>query len=285
RDRLPGETEEEAAARRALAGADARHPYLGYVYAYHGTLPDGTTPVNRFGFLDSADTVRRRSPDRYLVGVTGGSVAVQMTLYAPEAFFAELGKCSKLAGRKIEFVRLALGGYKQPQGVAALVYVLQAGGELDCVVNLDGFNELALSAGNVAQGVPGYFPQNWARLAASSLPLEMQGLIGRLLHLRDLRAYAARVGDAFAWTATGQVLWLACDRWLGKSVAAASTAVENYKPTTLPYDVKGPGTGGASVEEGLEEMAGVWARSSQLMHAICAGAGIPYFHFLQPNQY
>jgi hypothetical protein len=79
------------------------------------------------------------------------------------------------------------------------------------------------------------------------------------------------------------MLWLLVDRWLGAKVAAAAAAVEGYKPpeqtaTTSP----GPA---ATLQDGFEEMAAVWSRCSQLMHALCASSGTRYFHFLQPNQY
>jgi len=283
--RLPGETDQDAAARQALRGANAMHPYLGYVFRYEGYTPAGGEPINRFGFIDSDDPLRKRSPDRYIVGITGGSVAAQVSLYTAEVLAAEIGKSAALAGRRVEFVRMALGGYRQPQGVAALAYVLNVGGEFDCVVNIDGFNEVAFAGPNVEQGVPSYFPQNWASMAVSTLPREKQILIGRLLDLREQRASFAALGDAFGWTATGQVVWLLRDRSLASAVAAANDAVEHYKLPAKPYDVTGPLIGGASVQDALGEMAGVWARSSELMHAICASRGIRYFHFLQPNQY
>jgi len=283
--RLPGETDQDVAARQALRGADAMHPYLGYVYRYHGFTPEGGDPINRFGFLDSNDTLRKRSPDRYIVGITGGSVAAQVSMYTADVLAAGIGKSAALAGRRVEFVRMALGGYRQPQGVAALAYVLNVGGEFDCVVNIDGFNEVAFAGPNVEQGVPSYFPQNWASMAVSTLPREKQILIGRLLHLREQRASFAALGDAFGWTATGQVVWLLRDRSLASAVAAANGAVEHYKLPAKPYDVTGPLIGGASVQDALVEMAGVWARSSELMHAMCVSRGIRYFHFLQPNQY
>ncbi|MGV2341075.1 MAG UNVERIFIED_CONTAM: hypothetical protein LVR18_46165 [Planctomycetaceae bacterium] len=42
-------------------------------------------------------------------------------------------------------MRLALPGYKQPQQLMALNYVLSLGGEFDAVLNIDGFNDGALS--------------------------------------------------------------------------------------------------------------------------------------------
>ena len=49
-----------------------------------------------------------------------------------------------LSGRKIDIVRLALPGQKQPQQLMTLAWVQSLGAEFDIVVNLDGYNEAVL---------------------------------------------------------------------------------------------------------------------------------------------
>ena len=43
------------------------------------------------------------------------------------------------------FVNLALFGYKQPQQLTTLAYLMSIGGQFDLVLNIDGFNEVAAS--------------------------------------------------------------------------------------------------------------------------------------------
>jgi hypothetical protein len=43
-------------------------------------------------------------------------------------------------------VKATIGGYKQPQQLMALNWFMALGGEFDIVINLDGFNDVALPA-------------------------------------------------------------------------------------------------------------------------------------------
>jgi hypothetical protein len=61
-------------------------------------------------------------------------------------------------------------GWKQPQQPLALSYFLSLGAKYDVVMNLDGFNELALPfLNNLRAGVYPFFPRLW-NLSGSSPP-------------------------------------------------------------------------------------------------------------------
>ena len=51
---------------------------------------------------------------------------------------------------------MAHGGWKQPQQLLALSWILALGGELDVLINVDGFNEVALDG--VENAERGVFP-------------------------------------------------------------------------------------------------------------------------------
>lgn len=283
----PGVDQEMLQAHRAANAGAVLHPYLGFVYdpaagVYPGR-PD--VPITRYGFLDTDQPVRRRSPDRYIIAVTGGSVALQCALLADDVLVEELGKSRRLAGRRIELVRLALGGFKQPQHVLALQYVWLLGGEFDCVVNLDGFNEVALVMENLPHGVPAWYPRAWARLMEFWQTPEQQLRLGRLAWLRSERRQTAASAAALRWSAAAQLLWLVRDRRLAAAVADAAEAVEHYVAPERPAAVVGPGIGDQTEAAARREMADIWLRGSLQIQQLCAARGIPYFHFLQPNQY
>ncbi|HEX5050188.1 MAG TPA: hypothetical protein VFZ65_00320 [Planctomycetota bacterium] len=277
-----GEGARRAAAARAGAVAGCIvHPYLGYVYDRRSA---NDRSVSAYGFLDQGSPVRRRSPDRYVVGVVGGSVSVQLCIYAEATLTGALARCPELQGRRIEVVRLGLGGYKQPQQLFAAQLVTMLGGEFDCIVNIDGFNEVALANENVGLGVPAWFPRSWARLLDTVPTPEQQLRLGHIAVLREQRGSAVAWADRLWWSPTAQLVWFLRDRSQAQRLAELAAEAERAaaRPT---FAVTGPGVASASLAVARREMAGVWRRCSLQLQALCASQGMRYFHFLQPNQY
>ena len=112
--------------------------------------------------LDEKDPIQKKHKDKLIVGVTGGSVAFFLSMKGRDALVKELQKHSKFAKKKIEIVRIALGGFKQPQQLMTLNYLLSIGSEFDIVINIDGFNEAALPlSDNVPRNIFPFYPRNW----------------------------------------------------------------------------------------------------------------------------
>lgn len=277
-----GEARRQAVQRAAAHGVMV-HPFLGYVHDGAGD-PDEPFPVSRFGFVDDRPPLRRRAADRFIVGVVGGSVALHFGLYAEDRFVAALRRSPALAGREIEVVNLALGGYKQPQQLLAVQLVHVLGGQFDCIVNLDGFNEVALVQENVPLGVPGWFPRSWARLLDTVPTAEQQRRIGHIVVLGEERRARADSADLLWWSPLAQFVWRWRDRDLVERLARLRSEAERAAAAPSPA-VTGPGTAGQSLAESRVEMVSVWRRASKQLHDLCAASGALYLHFLQPNQY
>ena len=84
------------------------------------------------------------------------------------------------------------------------------------------------------------------------------------------------------WSRTAGLLWSLADRRFASGVAEAENAVL-ARPKGHSPQAQGPRLG-----EGVDattRVVEVWQRSSLQMARLCGGLGIPYFHFLQPNQY
>lgn len=268
--------------QRAARHKVTQHPYLGFVHPQpKKTQPE--LPISTFGFHGDSP-IRKKGDDKFIVGVFGGSVALTFGLYAEDALRTALQRSAKLEGRSIELVKVALGGYKQPQQLLALQLLLVLGGEFDCVVNLDGFNEIALLNENVPLGVPAWFPRSWARLLDSSPSPEQLQRIGRISYLRTERQQRAEAAGTFWWSPLMQFLWQRSDRATVTEIAQLQQTTERAKPTDNPAIV-GPGTGGRTIRESRQDMVALWQRASLQMQATCDKHGIRYFHFLQPNQY
>lgn len=280
----------EAAVQRAVRSSLALHPYLGFVYDIENNQDrsplslDGM--VDRWGFMNDTPPIRRRSPDRFLVAVTGGSLAFQLSSLAHDTIVAELMRSPSLAGRRIEIIRLALGGFKQPQQLFALTYLLSLGAEFDLVINIDGFNEVALLRENFPHGIPPHYPRSWGSLIESIPSRQRQVLLGRLEYLRESRVRrAARLSGLEQWSVTAQLVWWLQDRSYAHEIAEAALAVQNFAGSQQSFARTGPGTAGMTEADAYATTADTWLRCSVLMHQICIAHGASYFHFLQPNQY
>ena len=71
----------------------------------------------------------------------------------PDRLAAALAAAPAFRGRDIVPLCFSHEGYKQPQQLLILSYFLSIGQAFDVVVNIDGFNEVAISPLNDARGL------------------------------------------------------------------------------------------------------------------------------------
>ena len=264
------------------------HPYLGYVFlppSERDTPP--RIPISEDGFLDSRSAIRKRSPEKILVGLTGGSVSGQMgSLHADklaDAFARHLGN-----ERTFEFVWLGMPGYHQPQQLIQFAYVLAQGGEFDLLINLDGFNELAVpGALNVPQGEHPLFPMNWSMVALDVPDPELRRNLGAVAYLKEERQ---RRSDAFRssiWSRSpvARLVHRTRDRRLETRISHHAWLVKEFPAEEIPWFVHGPKRDHEPQGGLVPSLIGVWKRSSLEMKALCDAHDIRYLHCLQPNQY
>lgn len=288
-----------SAAARAIAADrpeyEVLQPYLGYVWdpqmdpSEDPYLADVT--VGPFGFPRLVEPVGPapaldRDAEPFDVGLFGGSVAWVLYLNGGESLVAALRQRPELSRRPIRLHSFALPGYKQPQQLMTLAYLLSQGVELDAAVNLDGFNEVVLPAFEaVPAGVHPSYPRSWHLRVKVIEDLDVQLRLGQLAFLEDRRRELARrfSRPVLERSATWNLLWWGLDRRLALRVAGiageapARDEAERYAATGPPFE---PGP------EGLHRaLARQWAEASIQMGRLAAGNGIAYFHFLQPNQY
>ena len=268
------------------------HPYIGTAYdpnVHPGhPLGDLLVPVNRLGFADADDPVQKRDPGKLIVGVLGGSVAWQMSQLGEQRLKEVLRADPRFRDREIVVVSLAFSTGKEPQQVMAVNYVQALGGEFDVLVNLDGFNEIALARENMWVGAHFSYPRMWMYRIGRRPDGRILAEFYRTEEIRGERQALARNVNA-SWLrglALRQVLWKVQDIQLEReavALAQSMVAVNSLQANT--FERNGPGEPVQTVAEQVEHCVDLWERCSLQLQAIADFHGITYVHALQPNQY
>ena len=279
--------------RNLAPGYRVAHPYLGFALnPEHESAPHRAyrgIPISEHGFIDDGPAVVSRSDDEVVLGVFGGSVAFFVSIDGLEALAAELRKSPALANKKLRVVRVTQGAYKQPQQLLALNYLLALGAHFDVVVNLDGFNEVALPrVENEPRGVHPSFPVFWAQLARAGLdPAEQE----RVCRAGELQRERRELAESFStavlrYSFTWNLLWRYQDLELHRELLEQlNESSRSRAPRQRHYGAQGPKREPQKHDVELAEQVALWKRSSEQMHGVCESRGVRYFHFLQPNQY
>ena len=269
------------------------HPYLGWVHDPHTNSVefDGRTiPINKLGFADDGPSIQKRGPGRVVIGIVGGSVAWQFSIAGEAAFRSALQRAPRFRGKKIVIVRIAIGAHKQPQQLFALNYLLSLGAEFDYLINIDGFNEVALvSTDNIPVGTFYAYPYGWAARSVGLMDPQNSAIAFQLLETRGSRQqWAQQVNgrSLYQLSPTVNLIWKLRDKQHFANIAHLQIAMRNKRSKLgRGYLQTGPKANPKTEAELFSELARFWKRCSILLNGICNANGIQYLNFLQPNQY
>lgn len=265
------------------------HPYFGFV-----KIASPGQDINNHGFAAAPHDYPfgRQHEDQVLVGVFGGSVAAGFVRHGQARLIERLQQHPAFQGKEIVLLSFAQGGYKQPQQLLTLSYYLATGQELDMVINLDGFNEVALSSRNDAFDMDISMPSSDHMMALVNL-IDQSTLsderIAALARITAGKAQLERVSQrvANARLASSWFLWQQIFRIRSASVAQERVAFQDLPAAGREQSIMAiySPSEDLSGDDLYRRIAGEWADASIMMHTLLAGRGIPYFHILQPNQY
>jgi hypothetical protein len=275
------------------------HPFFGYVMKQGAfTKKELGLKVNSQGFFSFYDYpfIKQRK-NQYIIGIFGGSVAHNLVNdeYVTKRFSQKLNKFPEFANQEIIVLNFANGGYKQPQQLLILNYFLALGQKFDMVINIDGFNEVALSSlNNKAQvdlGMPSVqHIQPLTGLANNNLSLEVMGSIVTITETKkQLRKTINKLDNcqlAMCYTITSLHLKQLVDSYQ-KQILAYDENVRKSKAkedqNNMVYIPKAKSV--LADAKAFENMVAIWSESSLMMKQLSAKRKIKYFHFIQPNQY
>ena len=247
-----------------------RHPFYGY------------TKGSPYDVLNAMPPQRRRE-ELVVIGLLGGSVAEDVIPSLQSALNRYFVANNLL--RQPVVVSLANGGIKQPQQAIVVANHLLLGGEFDIIVNLDGYNEIAISAGsNPENGIFPPFPFFWKNLVG--LTTEAKLLAGKIRVLRreQTRLAAAGANAPLRWSAVFAMV----NRYQQERTARQIILLNHDLAATrsaYSLEKRGPRSWREGRAELLPETARGWYRGSVALARLAELAGADYYHFLQPNQY
>lgn len=279
--------------RNQTSQTETFHPYIGWVHN-----PDFLSQVdccglalktNRYGFFDSSDGVHRRSPDRLIVAIAGGSVAWQMSCAGAETLVRKLHEVPAYRHREIVFVRLAQPGYKQPQSLFALNYYLLLGGEFDLVIALDGYNEIALPVvENFYANVALDYPQGWHARTLDIVDARDADFSLRVFEIRGIRQRRAlaAVNSPLRCLPSYQLLWFVREEGLRNELVEIETNLVGREfARHVAFIYSGPHPVVKDRDQALQESVRLWKQATLQMHQLCEANHILMIHAIQPNQY
>lgn len=271
----------------------AIHPFLGFVAdpaSTQGPVRDasGALEVTDLGFFRRTKSETRDASKLIRVAVFGGSAAFLFGFGSADRFQQLLAAGGDGEEREFAVETYAIPGYKQPQQLYALEYLLLMGKRFDVVLNLDGFNEIALGpTENVPQGTAAIYPRSWGHLVQQVPSPMVLAVAARLVVLREVRRAAASalsvpVVDS---SSTAALVWYAIDRMVSPPIRDAETAMVNTANGAAGYASTGPPATQEDGDRALVDLVTIWKNSSLLMEQVCLANHIAYIHALQPNQY
>lgn len=272
------------------------HPFFGFIQNPSPDFRPGFK-VNNYGFISPYDyPFKKTKKNQFVIGIFGGSVASDYSIFQIQNKILPqyLKQVPGLQNKEFVILSFATGGYKQPQQLLILNYFLALGQELDLVVNIDGFNEVALSNLNNKNQIDLAMPSiqhisPLTSLANNSLSIKaMQATI-------RIKENKARINESLE--SLQHCSLAACDALTSVYV---QNLVNNYRKDVIAFEKerskKQQDDEGSVVfinknqsiledSAAFEQMAWNWAKSSIFMHKVLSASNVPYFHVLQPNQY
>jgi len=275
------------------------HPYFGFVDRVglsHRFLDSQIDHVsNNFGFASEHPyPFKRQHPNQFLVGVFGGSVAANYSFFELEKniLAAQLKKLPGLANKEVIVLPFAMGAFKQPQQLIVLSYFLSLGQDFDLVINIDGFNDVALSYINYKDGLDPSMPCGYifmplvALATGSNSEAELQLTLQVIKDRRSLEDSIKSV-ETSRFASGYMLAWLRA-KFSQRRYREDVVKLDQLRTSTkrlgqslfqIPVQAK------PTEDQAFEEAVASWAGSSLMMKQILDQRNIPYFQFLQPNQY
>jgi len=228
--------------------------------------------------------------EQYTIVVLGGSVAglfVEPEVGASDVLAADLEADPRFAGRTVRVLSHGRGAFKEPQQLFVLTWLFALGIEPDAVINIDGFNELAVSNQNLTYDAHPLFPAypQWGpRLRANLVnadPEVFDAVSEERVRVRAIAETALARGYAQS-AILGRWALGRLERTQLAWQEAQKALLQTTRGSELSQEALGPPFEGGE-EEVLDLAIRCWRETSRDLEALCRRRGIHYLHVLQPT--
>jgi hypothetical protein len=291
--------EDENTLPQDIKRKEVLHPYFGYVTdakirtdgCIGDSLPECYTRIK----AGTDKPFAKRSDDRLIVGVIGGSVAVGTTngVLPKNLYQTLLARLPEYKGRDIILYDIAAGGLRQPQQLMMLNYYYALGAEFDLLINLDGFNDVVMPPSIFKNsGTHPSYPRSWANRVANTVSKDLVDLLAERKNLQDAHSSKAALmsNPWFRNSPFSNLLWQLAKTNYNNRISVINQAVETVgqqgsEHRDFNYQAMGPDYDFTTWDDLYQYAVDMWATSSHLMYASAKANNAKYVHFLQPNQY
>ena len=256
------------------------HPYFGF-----SADPVRNKWISKNGFPSVImDQTAKKASDKIRVALFGGSFAQEIYHYCREDIVAFFSKINK----NVEILNFSIGGYKQPQQLLVLNYLLATGTDFDYIINIDGFNEVALPYWeNIAFNVNPFYPRRWNNRVKNRFGQEEVRIMGKIEMIKSIKRSWAFLFNEYKLyrSPTLSMAWKIGNKYFYNKIASNNWFLHEKIERTDSFAVNGPTYNYETNEELYRDLTDFWFRCSLLMKELCEANNIKYYHFLQPNQY
>lgn len=279
------------------------HPYFGPTHRpgipfdLPPELRTGTTdePVatNNFGFPSKVNYPFAKTDDRqFVIGIFGGSVGAYFCRLGAARLEERLRQSGSFTSRELVTLCFSHEGYKQPQQLLVLNYFLSIGQPFDLVINIDGFNEVALGRINDQYGWDVSMPSHEHLDALINLvneatltPAKLESLARIVKYRQQLNGIAER---------SNRTRFASFEFVLRHYYGFVRRRYEQERVRFDRLPSNPPANSAIHVTPKIRERSGVavyediaanWRTASVLMQQLLTARGAGYVHVLQPNQY
>ena len=254
---------------------------------------DDVVATNNFGFPSRVDYPFSKTSDRQLViGIFGGSVGAYFCRLGAARLEEGLRRSGVFNNREPVTLCFSHEGYKQPQQLLVLSYFLSIGQLFDVVINIDGFNEVALGRINDRYGWDVSMPShdhldalinvvNQGTLTPAKLE-SLARIVRDRQQLNDIAARSNRTRLASMEFVLRHYYGFLRRRYEQERVRFSE--LPSNPPANSPIHVT-PSVRPRAGSTLYEDIAANWRNASVLMQQLLAARNISYVHVLQPNQY
>lgn len=230
------------------------------VFGYTNTCLSGSLGMPK-------ETVKRKPLQTYRLAIVGGSVAHGLIPYF-DSYLRNNRKLLPDRYDETEVFGLALGGAKQPMQLQGVNALLSMGYEFDAIVNIAGWNEIALGAvENFNGGMPVLYPRGHV----DRIILEQRSLLNDGISER-CKAFDKPLG----WHPAYILYSYSCIKRMRSQISSK----QDYQNVLTRLNLS------ASSEpkhDRLDAALRAWAKSSINLSAISRVNGIQYLEVIQPS--